>query len=127
MVIAKLRSENNIEVPIKTIFEYPILKDFARHIEEQSLESLPPIIKAPRDNIPLSFSQQRLWFIEQLVDKGGLYHIPMTLRLKGELNTQALKKALDGIVQRHEILRTLILTQDGVASQVVLNEAGPLI
>ena len=55
------------------------------HIQEQSLASLPPIVKAPRDNIPLSFAQQRLWFIEQLADKGGLYHIPMILRLRGRI------------------------------------------
>ena len=59
--------------------------------------------------LPLSFAQQRLWFIDQLVTGKGLYHIPRAVRLTGTLDTLALRKALNHMVRRHEILRTLII------------------
>jgi hypothetical protein len=67
--------------------------------------------------IPLSFAQQRLWFLEQLGDLGSTYHIPSRLRLKGELDRDALAGALDRIVARHEALRTTFAEVDGVPEQ----------
>jgi len=76
--------------------------------------------------IPLSFAQQRLWFIDQLVaGKGGLYHITRAVRLSGELDTIALRKALNHMVKRHEILRTLIVSKEGIGTQFILNEDTP--
>src|SRR5437016_7459529 len=69
--------------------------------------SLPPIIRAERgEQAPLSFAQQRLWFMAQMEGVSEAYHMPMGLRLSGELNRDALKRALDRIVWRHEALRT---------------------
>ncbi|HEX2080605.1 MAG TPA: condensation domain-containing protein, partial [Longimicrobium sp.] len=79
---------------------------------------LPPIEPAPREGrLPLSFAQQRLWFLEQLGGLGGTYHMPMRLRLRGELDRAALVGALDGIVARHEALRTTFAQVDGVPEQ----------
>src|SRR5688500_1311879 len=62
---------------------------------------------------PLSFAQQRLWFLEELEDMGSTYHIPLRLRLTGALDAAALRRALDRIVARHEILRTTLGQVDG--------------
>ena len=73
------------------------------------------------DHFPLSFSQERLWFLDQF-DKGSMqYHVPAIWRLKGELNKEALGHALNGVVNRHEILRTVILEQDGRTFQSILD------
>ena len=75
----------------------------------------PPI--APRGSrpaaLPLSFAQQRLWFLEQLGGTGAAYHIPMRLRLQGELDRGALRAGAGPIVARHEALRTIFPTVEG--------------
>ncbi|RBL90135.1 non-ribosomal peptide synthase/polyketide synthase [Chitinophaga flava] len=118
-LVAALRKQLQIELPVKSVFTHPsvaLLADFILH-QEQEVTILPAIEAAPRpEKIPLSFSQERLWFIDQL--EGSVqYHIPVVLRLKGALNKVALTAALQGIVNRHEILRTVIEQDDGQAWQ----------
>ncbi|MEV6868890.1 amino acid adenylation domain-containing protein, partial [Streptosporangium subroseum] len=86
----------------------------------------PPIIARERDGVvPLSFAQQRLWFLDQLEPGSVEYNVPLSLRLEGPLDAAALSAALDAIVERHEVLRTRLLTdEDGVAHQVVDPSAG---
>ncbi len=71
---------------------------------------------------PLSFAQQRLWFLDQLEPDSGLYNIPIALRLSGPLDVAALRKTLDAIVARHEVLRTTFATVDGVPAQIIGRE-----
>ncbi|HEX9936859.1 MAG TPA: amino acid adenylation domain-containing protein [Longimicrobium sp.] len=79
---------------------------------------LPPIERAPRnERLPLSFAQQRLWFLEQLEALGSAYHIHQALRLRGELDRAALVRALDGVVARHEALRTVFTQVNGIPEQ----------
>ncbi|HEX8460916.1 MAG TPA: amino acid adenylation domain-containing protein, partial [Segetibacter sp.] len=83
---------------------------------------IPPVTKQPRpENIPLSFSQERLWFLDQL-EGSKHYHIPTVLRLKGDLNKEALQFALQTIVNRHEVLRSVIIEKEGHGSQRVLDQ-----
>ena len=121
-LISRIRTNLKSEVPLKAVFENSILKDLAKAIENEYFVKglLPPIYPTQTKVIPLSFAQQRLWFLEQLLPDLGLYHIPMVLRLFGDLNKEALIKSLNTIVKRHEILRTKIVTIDGVAHQEVL-------
>ena len=58
------------------------------------------------DRIPLSFAQQRLWFLDRLEPGSSFYNIPVAIRLKGKLNVAALKRAFQALLERHEILRT---------------------
>ncbi|EKD89589.1 MAG: hypothetical protein ACD_33C00037G0001, partial [uncultured bacterium] len=122
-LISRIRSNQKIEVPLKAIFEYSILRDLARAIEKEYFNAgtLPPIYPTKEVIIPLSFAQQRLWFLEQLLPDLGLYHIPMILRLTGDLDEEAIIKSLNTIVRRHEVLRTKLVTIDGVAHQEVLD------
>jgi hypothetical protein len=80
-----------------------------------------PIVAGGRpDRIPLSFAQQRLWFLDQLEPGSTGYVVPAPLRLRGRLDVAALQAALDEVVARHEILRTrLVAAADGDAHQVV--------
>src|SRR5215203_2258258 len=79
---------------------------------------LRPVDRHLIKEIPLSFSQERLWFIDQL--EGSVqYHLPAVLRLKGKLNTEALAFAFQTIVNRHEILRTVIREENGQGYQYV--------
>lgn len=75
--------------------------------------------RANRESCPLSFSQQRLWFLDQLEPESPLYNTSKAIRLSGALNVEALQKSLDAIVARHEILRTNIVALDGNPIQVI--------
>ncbi|MFL5356591.1 condensation domain-containing protein, partial [Archangium sp.] len=80
------------------------------------------ITPRPRDgsSFPLSFAQQRLWFLDQLEPGSAVYNIPTALRVEGALNAQVLERALEEVVRRHESLRTLFKSEEGQAVQVVL-------
>jgi hypothetical protein len=71
------------------------------------------------NTFPLSYGQQRLWFIEQLDPENGSYNVPVAVRLKGELKIDALEKALSEVVRRHEVLRTTFPALDGEPMQVI--------
>lgn len=123
-LISRLRDVFQVELPLRTIFETPTVATLAQHIERAKLSDTgvqaPPIKKVSRDKpLPLSFAQQRLWFMDQLEPASPLYNIPDAVRLTGNLNIEALKQSLSEIVQRHEILRTSFQTVDGKASQVI--------
>ena len=80
--------------------------------------ALPPVRPGRRDRpVPLSLQQERVWFFEQLSPGNLAYNAQATVSLHGEVNTEALRAALDEIVRRHEILRTAFVTVDGVAVQ----------
>src|SRR6478735_8915364 len=74
------------------------------------------------ERLPLSYAQQRLWFLYQMEGAGATYNIPLALRLEGELNSAALEQALGDVVERHEALRTVFPQEEGVPYQKVLSE-----
>ena len=117
-VISRVRQVLEVEVALGELFTRPVLGDFARELETAARSELPPIEPAAREGrLPLSFAQQRLWFLEQLGNLGSTYHIRAPLRLRGALDRAALGRALDGIVARHEALRTTFTQVDGVPEQ----------
>ena len=120
-VLAAIHKELDIEIGIDSIFSYPLLGDFAAFLDTQRKgASLPPITKQARENhIPLSFSQERLWFIDQL-EGSTHYHMPSVLRLEGDLNPAVLQEAFAEIINRHEVLRTVYYQQKGIGYQQML-------
>ena len=119
-LMSVLRKELGLEINIGDIFEYPTISTLAGFLNSQATDnSIPAIKAAPRpENIPLSFSQERLWFIDQM--EGSVqYHIPALFRLKGNLNVDALSESLQTIVNRHEALRTVFRKKDSNAYQYV--------
>ncbi|QJB31967.1 non-ribosomal peptide synthase/polyketide synthase [Chitinophaga oryzae] len=122
-VVAAVRKDMDVELTVKDFFIYPTIALLAAYLQQQEKGShLPPLVAGPRPaNIPLSFSQERLWFIDQL--QGTVpYHMPVILRLHGNLDVQGLEFALRNIVNGHEVLRTVIAPKDGVAWQHVMDK-----
>jgi amino acid adenylation domain-containing protein len=117
-VVSRVRQALGVEVALGELFVRPGLAELARGLEEARRAELPPIERADRAAaLPLSFAQQRLWFLERLGSGGAAYHIPVRLRLRGELDRTALARALDRIVARHEALRTTVAEVDGEPAQ----------
>lgn len=98
-----------------------------RRLQSQQPASAEPTGR-PSGPIPLSFAQQRLWFLDQLEPGSAEYNSPLALRLGGGLDVAILRTALAAIAERHEILRTRLVATDGVARQIIdLPSAFPLI
>ena len=109
-VITRIRQVLSVEVTISDLFAHPVLADLARAMESAAHAELPPITHVERvQGVPLSFAQQRLWFLSQIEGLSEAYHISFGLRLAGELDHAALGRALDRIVERHEVLRTIFI------------------
>ncbi|HEY0604396.1 MAG TPA: amino acid adenylation domain-containing protein, partial [Herpetosiphonaceae bacterium] len=112
-VIARVRETFQVELPLRTLFEAPTVAGLAARIEQAQGTFAPPIRPAPRDGaLPLSFAQQRIWFLDQLQPGSATYNIPAALRLGGTLDVAALVEGLSMIVARHEALRTTFATTD---------------
>ncbi|HEX3131752.1 MAG TPA: amino acid adenylation domain-containing protein, partial [Thermoanaerobaculia bacterium] len=107
-VISRVRDAFGVELPLRSIFETPTLAGLAARIETERPGVLaPPIRPVERTgDLPLSFAQERLWFLTQLDPGSSAYNLPMALRLTGPLDVAALAGSFRGIVQRHETLRT---------------------
>jgi acyl carrier protein len=123
-VVSRLRRELEIELPLRTLFESPTVLELAAQCEKfrgARQPEVPEIKKIPRDQpLPLSFAQQRLWVLDRIEPNNPLYNIPRALRLKGNLNVEALTSALNEIVRRHESLRTTFTSgADGEPQQVI--------
>ncbi|HEX4955002.1 MAG TPA: amino acid adenylation domain-containing protein [Thermoanaerobaculia bacterium] len=115
--VSRLRQLLRREIPLRLIFEAPTVEALARRLEapaEEESGEISAIVPRSRDGaLPLSFAQQRLWFLEQLEAGPGAFNIPMTLELEGNLDARALATAFNGVVARHEVLRTRIVTEKG--------------
>ncbi|WP_371865564.1 non-ribosomal peptide synthase/polyketide synthase [Dictyobacter alpinus] len=123
-LVSRIRVLFQIELPLSDIFKYPHISALASHIEATQRHkqgiSTPPLVPQPRqDAMPLSFAQQRLWFLHLLEPKSPAYNIPTALRLRGPLHVQALLRSLKSIIERHEILRTTFGMQNGNPYQQV--------
>jgi amino acid adenylation domain-containing protein len=124
-LVTIVRKTFDVEVAIKSIFSYPSIATFAGHLAIQNTGLLVPSIKdfSRPLHIPLSFSQERLWFIHQM-EGSTQYHLPAILRLKGTLNREALKHALHSVVERHESLRSVIYEEQDEAYQKIISSSG---
>src|SRR2546427_12775011 len=74
--------------------------------------------RGQRGKAPLSYEQERLWFLDQLEPNSPLYSLPLALRLRGSLNREALQKSLTAIVAAHEVLRTRVIAENGAPIQI---------
>ncbi|QOK93783.1 non-ribosomal peptide synthase/polyketide synthase (plasmid) [Ralstonia pseudosolanacearum] len=121
-LVTQVRTQLGAELGLTELFAQPSLSAVAQAIVRGQGSALPAITVADRSEaLPLSFAQQRLWFLAQMDGGSEAYHIPVGLRLKGELDEEALRRALDRIVARHEALRTRFEVQEGQAVQHVVS------
>ena len=123
-VMSRLREAFGVELPLRELFAYPVLADLASRVEAARRsgvrELAPPLTPVSRGgSLPLSFAQQRLWFIDQLEPGSPLYNIPAALRVEGPLDAAVLARCLGEVVRRHEALRTVFATREGAPVQVI--------
>ncbi|MEV5975417.1 amino acid adenylation domain-containing protein [Streptomyces sp. NPDC052114] len=123
-LVSRVRSVLAVELPIRALFEARTVVALAGHVESAD-GARPPLVPAPQGTEPpLSFAQEQQWFINRSQDASdGTYNTPMAFRLSGRLNEAALQGALNDLVERHEVLRTVIPETDGVPSLRVLDAA----
>ncbi|OBI47223.1 hypothetical protein A5707_20330 [Mycobacterium kyorinense] len=119
---ARVRSELGVEVPIRALFDTPTVAALAEWMSAHDEEGVGAALTAqPRPAaIPLSYAQQRLWFLEQLQGPSPIYNMATAYRFSGTLDVEALGAALGDVVARHESLRTLFTAVEGTPQQVVI-------
>jgi acyl carrier protein len=129
-LLTRLRSAFGIQLQLRSLFEAPTIASQSILVEaalraEQQIESLPLIPVSREQKLPLSFAQQRLWFLDKLHPGDAASNIPLAIQLTGTLNVDALRWSIQEIVKRHESLRTNFLTIDGEAVQVIAPASRP--
>ncbi|MDQ3905137.1 MAG: amino acid adenylation domain-containing protein, partial [Actinomycetota bacterium] len=119
-VTSRLRAAFGVDLSPRAVFTHSTVAELAAAMPAHSVTAEMVIPVVPRDGeLVLSFAQQRLWFLHEFAPDSAEYAIRMGLRLRGELNLDALRTALTGLVARHESLRTTFVQVDGRASQIV--------
>ncbi|MEW2546247.1 amino acid adenylation domain-containing protein [Streptomyces sp. NPDC047002] len=120
-LIGRVRAAFGVELPVRTLFETPTPAGLAAALATAApaRPAVEPVVPRPA-RIPLSFAQQQLWLLERMGEGGAAYHLPVALRLTGELDRDALAGALHDLVRRHESLRTVIAEDAEGAHQRVL-------
>ena len=124
-LVSRIQRLFEVDLRIKDLLETLTVAGLAERVEARRKESsglkTVPIEKAARDaDLPLSFSQQRLWFLDQLAPGSTFYNIPLAVRMRGRLEVSALEGSLNEIVRRHEALRTLFPEVSGKPVQVIV-------
>ncbi len=118
-----IQEEFGMEIPMFRLFDAPTVGQLADWIDSEpkgNRKNAEPIRVVPRDEVlPLSFAQQRKWFLTQIDGESGANSIPTVLRLQGHLNVEALRASLDCMVRRHEVLRTRFPVVEGVPIQAI--------
>ncbi|RKH56929.1 non-ribosomal peptide synthetase, partial [Corallococcus interemptor] len=119
-VASRIRTELGAELPLRALFEAPTVESLARRLEKAARAKV-MAMGPERGNAapPLSFAQQRLWFIDQLEPGTALYNVPVAVRLEGTLRQDILERALREVTRRHEALRTTFAEENGQPIQVI--------
>ncbi|HEX9936884.1 MAG TPA: amino acid adenylation domain-containing protein, partial [Longimicrobium sp.] len=127
-VVSRVRAVFDVELPLRAVFEGPTVARLAVRVEEMrraELPVLPPVAPVERTGPqPLSFAQERLWFLHGLKPESAFYNVAAVVRLSGALDAAALERALDEVVRRHESLRTTFRESGGAPVQVIAPHAG---
>lgn len=127
-VVARIRNLFTQELSLRSLFETPTVAGLAYAMEQrraidQDVQVSPIVYRQQVEYLPLSFAQQRLWFLDQLLLGTTLYVLPLFLRINGMLDLVALEKSLHDIARRHEILRTYFVLVDGQPTQQIVEQS----
>ena len=119
-MVVRVKRILNVELPLQQLFKTPTIAELAHFLGKAEQKIHIPLMPHTRpDRIPLSFAQQRLWFLDRLEPGNSFYNIPQAIHLNGELNIAALTRAFQALLERHEILRTAFKESDGIAYQQI--------
>ncbi|MEW1871965.1 amino acid adenylation domain-containing protein [Streptomyces caelestis] len=122
-LLARLRHETGAEIPVTALFGAPTPAALARRLAVRADDAppRPALARAVRpQRVPLSFAQERMWFLNRLDGGAATYNIPLLVPVGADLDTEALRSALGDLADRHESLRTVIAEHDGTPHQRVL-------
>lgn len=124
VVISHLKERFNLDLPLRSIFDHPTIREMADLIEarlgETQLSPLPALVPISREGpLKLSYAQERIWFLHQLNPDNSAYSIPGAIRLNGQLDWQVLERCYHTLLQRHESLRTTFSIVDGQPVQII--------
>ncbi|MEM7051549.1 MAG: amino acid adenylation domain-containing protein [Acidobacteriota bacterium] len=127
-LVSRLRQAFGVEVPLRALFAAPTVAALAaqvRRLLDLEAPALPPLTRAGSRSAdtPLSFAQERLWFLDRLAADRAVYNLPVPLRLRGALDRAALGRALSALAERHDPLRTVFPAQGGRPYRRVLAPA----
>ena len=122
-LVNRVRDAFGTDLPLRRLFEFPTLGGLAECLADVCSRIRPPapeIFPVPRDReLPLSFAQERLWFLNQLEPENPFYNMPTILRLGGPFDVAAAQRVLNEIVRRHEVLRTRFVSTNGKPVQII--------
>ncbi|KAF1033213.1 MAG: Linear gramicidin synthase subunit D [Pseudomonas sp.] len=119
-VISRIRQTLHLNVPLRSLFERSVLGEFVNHLGPQETRNEPPLLACDRSGpLPLSYAQERQWFLWQLAPQSSAYHIPAALRLRGPLDIPALERSFNALIARHDSLRTTFVEDVEQVRQVV--------
>ncbi|OBP13496.1 hypothetical protein A5320_18285 [Rheinheimera sp. SA_1] len=124
---ALVRERLGLNMSVRDVFDWPVLQDQARYLAQTgNVSQRQPLLKALRGNtlLPLSFAQQRLWFIDRLQGQSAEYHMLLALDISGPFAPAVAEQAFAAVIERHEVLRTVYVEQQGQVWQQVLAVAG---
>ncbi|HEX5725069.1 MAG TPA: amino acid adenylation domain-containing protein, partial [Longimicrobiaceae bacterium] len=121
-VVSRVREDLGVELPLRAVFEHPTLGALAAEVDRlhaaSAYDQAPPLAADPREtDLPLSFAQERLWFIDRLDPGQAVYNMTFPLRMRGALDAAALERALDEVARRHAVLRTRFALVGGAPVQ----------
>src|ERR1051325_2820323 len=119
-VVSRVRNAFNVDLRVRDLFEAPTVAGLAARVRKLSGIKPPPMKKpAPGQELPLSFAQERLWFLNQLDNDSGFYNVPSASTLTGPVDILSLRNAFEQITIRHEALHTTFAVVDGRPVQVI--------
>jgi len=129
-VATKVRERFGIPLSVRALFDHPVLRDFAAHVDGRRGDEAPAAADArpaaasaaAETGAPLSFQQRQLLFLDDLSEGGATYNAALAYRVRGAIDREALRGAVETLVERHEALRTVLRLTETASEQVLLDE-----